>query len=54
MSEIGNLPTRRHSTATRIAAVVILILFAGFMFREAVLGECAVDRAIPSGHVPTP
>lgn len=54
MSEIGNRPTRRHSTATRIAALVILVLFAGFMFRESVGGGCAVDRAIPSGHVPTP
>ncbi len=44
--------TRRP--ATRAATVVLLVLFVGFMAREAVVGGCVVGLSIPSGHVPSP
>ncbi|MEE8551293.1 MAG: hypothetical protein V3T08_08585 [Gemmatimonadota bacterium] len=37
----------------RICTAALLAFFFAFMVREAVLGGCAVDRGVPSGHEPT-
>lgn len=44
--------TKAKSLGTRIVAAALLALFTTFMLREAVLGGCAVDRAVPTGHAP--
>jgi hypothetical protein len=36
----------------RLAALALILLFTGFVVREATLGGCAVDRVVPSGHLP--
>lgn len=43
-----------RSVLVRTAALAMLLLFAGFVVRESLVGGCAVDRVVPSGHGPAP
>lgn len=43
-----------RSMIVRAAALATLLVFAVFAVRESVLGGCAVDRVVPTGHGPTP